>query len=117
MKNNNAILIKSKSFAVRCVKLYQYLQSEKHEYTMSLQLLRSGTSIGANIKESIYAQSRADFVSKMSIALKEAAETEYWIELLSETGYINEKQFNSIYADNREIIRMLISIIRTLKNS
>ena len=87
MDRNNPIAVLSKSFALRIVKLYQYLKEEKKEFVMSNQVLRSGTSIGANVRESIYAQSRPDFISKMSIALKESSETEYWLELLHEWLY------------------------------
>ena len=95
----NAVAVKSKAFAIRAIRLYQYLCEEKHEYTLSRQTLRSGTSIGANVKEAIHGQTNPDFYSKMNIALKEAAETEYWLELLYETGYIDAKQFESIYCD------------------
>ena len=111
----NAVYIKSKRFAVRIVRLYKYLISN-NEFVMSKQVLKSGTSIGANISESIYSQSRMDFVSKLSIALKEAAETRYWLELLYETEYISQKQFDSIVSDNTEIIRMLTAIVKTTKS-
>lgn len=114
MKNDNVVLEKSKKFAIRIVKLYQFL-SDKKEFVMSKQILRSGTSIGANITEGNYAQSHADFVSKMSIALKEAAETEYWLELLINTDYITEKQFISLHNDCAEIIKLLTAILRTAK--
>ena len=111
----NMIVTKSKSFAVRIVRLYQYLCAEKKEYVLSKQVLRSGTSIGANVKEAVRGQSRPDFIAKMSIALKEASETEYWLELLHETGYIQTNQFESIYADNQELLKLLTSIIKTSK--
>jgi len=113
MKTDNIIVDKSKVFAIRTIRLYQHLQSEKKEFVLSKQLLRSGTSIGANIKESVYAQSTKDFVSKLRIALKEASEAEYWIELLFETGYITEKEFLSIHSDCVELIKILISIINS----
>ena len=113
MKTNNIIVDKSKVFAIRTIRLYQHLQSEKKEFVLSKQFLRSGTSIGANIKESVYAQSTKDFVSKLRIALKEASEAEYWIELLFETGYITEKEFLSIHSDCVELIKILISIINS----
>ena len=115
MKPNedNLILTKSKAFAIRVIRLYQYLCDEKREYVMSKQLLRSGTSIGANVKESIRAQSAKDFASKLNIALKEASETEYWLELLAETEYLDDKGFNSMVEDCRELIRLLSSIIKT----
>ena len=115
LKENNIIVDKSKAFAVRIINLYKYLCENKKEYTLSKQLLRSGTSIGANVKEAVRAQSKADFVAKMSIALKEASETEYWIELLHETDFIDDKQFDSIYADNNELLKLLMSIVKSSK--
>lgn len=96
---NNVISDKSKAFAVRIIKLYKYLTDKQSEYVLSKQLLRSGTSIGANIREAVQAQSKNDFVSKMNIALKEASESEYWLELLFETDYLSKEQFDSIYSD------------------
>lgn len=113
MKENNVILDKSKAFAVRIIKLYKYLCDEKKEFTLSKQLLRSGTSIGANVKEAIRGQSKPDFIAKMSIALKEASETEYWLELLYETEYLDKIQFDSIYTDNQELIKILMSIVKS----
>ena len=113
----NAILDKSKSFAIRIINLYRYLQEEKHEHVMSKQLLRSGTSIGANCREASRAQSRPDFISKLQIALKEADESAYWLELLYETEYLEEKQFQSIYTDAEELIKILVSIINTTKRN
>ena len=104
---------KSKKFAVRIVKLYQYLSGEKREYVLSKQILRSGTSIGANIREALDGQSPADFIAKMSIALKEASETEYWLELLHETGYLSKEEYTSIHCDCAEVARMLTSIVKT----
>ena len=108
------IKIKSKAFALRIIKLYQYLteSAERKEYVLSKQVLRSGTSIGANVKEALRGQSRPDFRSKMSIALKEASETEYWLELLHESGYIDDKSFQSIYYDNLEIIKIITRIVK-----
>lgn len=113
MKTDNIIVEKSKTFAVRTVKLYQYLCDEKKEFVLSKQLLRSGTSIGANVKEAIRGQSIVDFTHKMNISLKEASESEYWLELLRETGYITEAQFDSIIADCRELIKILTSIVKS----
>ena len=113
MKTENIIADKSKTFAIRIVKLYQYLCTEKREFALSKQLLRSGTSIGANVKEAIRGQSKADFISKMSIALKEASETEYWLELLYETDFLDKKQFDSIYADDQELLKILTSIVKS----
>ena len=112
MKHDNIIVNKSKDFALRIIKMYQYLLSEKHETIMSKQVLRSGTSIGANIREAIRGQSKADFYSRLTISLKEASETEYWLELLHESGYIENEHFQSIYSDCQEIIRILVSITK-----
>ena len=113
MYEDNVVVNKSKHFALRIIKLYKYLTNEKSEYIMSKQIMRSGTSIGANIRESVRGQSKADFYAKMNIALKEASETEYWLELLYESEYISKQLFDSIYADCQEIIRLLISITKT----
>ena len=115
--NDNVIVIKSKAFALRIIKLYQYLCNEKKEFVISKQILRSGTSIGANVKEAIRGQSKADFYSKMNIALKEASETEYWLELLYESNFIENAVFNSIYSDCTEILKLLIAITKTQKGS
>ena len=112
---DNIVLDKSFSFAVRIVKLSQYLQKHEKEFVISQQVLRSGTSIGANITEAQQAQSRADFRSKLNIALKEAAETDYWLRLLHTTEYLNETQFQSIISDCREIKHLLISIVKSSK--
>ena len=111
----NVLLDKSFNFAVRIVKLYKYLCNDKKEYILSKQLLRSGTSIGANINEAQDAQSKNDFISKLSISLKESRETKYWIELLKETDYLLEKEANNILEDLIEIIKLLVSIIKSLK--
>ncbi len=113
----NVLLEKSFKFAVRIVNLYKYLCSDKKEFVLSKQLLRSGTSIGANINESQEAQSKADFVSKLSISLKEARESKYWIELLKETKYLNNKESEDILNDLIEIIKLLVSIIKTTKEN
>lgn len=112
---DNAIVDKSKAFAIRIIKLYQYLTSEKQEYTLSKQVLRSGTSVGANVRESLRAQSKADFIAKQNIALKEADETCYWLELLHETDFITDNEFESIYAEANELVKLLVSIIKTAK--
>jgi len=104
---------KSYDFAIRTVNLNRFLRDEKHEYVLSKQLLRSGTAIGALIREAEYGQSRADFRSKMYIALKEANQTEYRLNLLLDTHFINEKEFNSISSDCAELIRMLIATVKT----
>ena len=113
---NSIVEGKAFDFAKRIVKLYNYLANEKKEYTMSKQLLRSGTSIGSNIAESQCAQSKSDFISKIYIALKETNETKYWLRLLKEMEYISEKEFSSIFDDCCEIYKMLSSIIITSKN-
>ena len=102
-------------FAVRIVNLCKYLQTEQKEYTLSKQLLRCGTSIGANVAESQQAQSKPDFVSKLNISLKEAYETDYWIRLLYETQQLNQEQVQSIILDCRELEKLLIAILKTLK--
>ena len=112
---DNVLVTKSKTFAVRVVRLCQYLREEKREFVLSKQLLRSGTGIGANVREGKYAQSTDDFISKNSIALKEAAETEYWLELLYETGYITKTEYDSIAGDCSELVRLLASIVKTTK--
>jgi len=115
MKMENAILVKSKSFSVRIIKLYQYL-SKNNEFILSKQLLRSGTSIGANVREATSAYSKKEFAAKMGISLKEAHETAYWLELLFETEYIIKEQFDSIYADNNELIKLLTAIVKTSRS-
>ena len=112
---DNVVFIKSKGFALRVVKLYKFLTEEKKEHIISKQILRSGTAIGANIAESIYAQSRSDFVSKMSISLKEAAETKYWLDILYESGFIGKSPYESISGDCNELIKLLSSIVKTTK--
>lgn len=111
----NIIVVKSKAFAIRIVKLSKYLNDCKKEYILSKQLLKSGTSIGANVKEAVRGQSKADFYAKMNIALKEASETEYWLEILAETDYIEKNLFESMYFDCQELIKNLMSITKTQK--
>ena len=106
---------KSKKFAVRIVRLFQHLADEKKEHVLSRQILRSGTSIGANISEARGAQSQSDFISKFSIAYKEAFETDYWIDLLEETGYIQAKLGKSLKADLNELISILTTSLKTSK--
>ena len=106
---------KSKHFAIRIVRLYQFLCDEKKEYVLSKQILRSGTSIGANLAEAETASSRNDFQAKVYIALKECSETQYWLELLKETDYLTKEQYNSLNNDCEEIRRMLSSTTKTLK--
>ena len=115
MKESNTVNQKSRQFAVRIVRLYQHLCEEKKEYVLSRQLLRSGTSIGANIAEAQQAQSTADFVSKLSIALKESSETDYWLRLMYATEYLSQKEYASLIADCIELEKLLVSIINTSK--
>ena len=114
--NSMNIQSKSRDFAIRIINCYKYLTEQQHEQVMSKQLLRSGTSIGANTRESKNAQSRMDFLSKLSIALKEADETEYWLDLLHETKYLDDKIYTSLQNDCSELIRILTAIIKKLKN-
>ena len=113
---SNLIETKSFDFAVRIVKLYQYLTSSKKEYVLSKQLLKSGTSIGANVSEAQRGQTKPDFNAKMNIALKEANETYYWLKLLYHTGYLDEKEYDSINPEISEIIAILISICKKTNN-
>lgn len=110
-------ILKSKSynFALRIVKLYQFVCREKNEFTLSKQILRSGTSIGANVEEASQAQSKADFIHKLSIAQKECAETHYWLRLLRDSQYLTEKQANSLLEDCEELQKLLTSSIKTAK--
>ena len=117
MKTDNQVLTDSKAFALRIIRLYKYLNDEKQIYVLSKQILRSGTSIGANVRESVNAQSRMDFINKLNIALKEANETEYWLELLHESDYLNDQQFESIYNDCGKIAATLTKIIKTTKTA
>lgn len=108
---------KAFKFAIRIVNLYKHLCKEKNEYTISKQLLRSGTSIGANIKEAVQASSKRDFLMKMNIALKEASETDYWLELLKATDYMDARSSESIISDCTELNTMLASIVKTTKEN
>ncbi|MDD3962629.1 MAG: four helix bundle protein [Bacteroidales bacterium] len=113
----NVVKNKSFDFALRVVKMYQFLCEQKKEFALSKQLLRSGTAVGALVREAEQAESPADFIHKMAIALKEANETEYWIELLFQANYIDEPSYNSIKTDSTEILKLLISIIKTTKQN
>ena len=108
---------KSKDFAIRIVKLFNYLCKEKHEYIMSKQLMRCGTSIGANLAEALYGISRKDFLAKLSISLKECAETRYWLELLHKTDYLSDSQYDSINRDCIELLKLLSSTIITTRQN
>jgi len=113
----NVIKEKSYAFALRVIKAYKFLTKEQREFVLSKQVLRSGTAIGALVREAEQAQSKADFISKMNIALKEANETEYWLMLLKDSDFIDYKSFESIHFDCVELVKMLISIVRTTKDS
>lgn len=116
MKQNNLILDKSKSFALKIIKLYKYLNKQHKVFVLSKQVLRSGTSIGANIREAVRGQSTADFYAKFNIALKESEETMYWLELLHESGYIETAHFTGIYEDCKEITKILMAITKNQKS-
>jgi four helix bundle protein len=111
----NIIKIKSFAFSLRIIKLYKFLTESKREFILSKQLLRSGTAIGALVRESEHAESKADFIHKLSIGLKEANETEYWLDLLHQSGYIDKNDFESHKTAIDEILRLLISIIKSSK--
>ena len=115
MMKENVVRDRSKAFALRIVRMYQFFCAEKKEFVLSKQMLRSGTSIGANIREGDRAQSKAEFIAKMNIALKEADETLYWLELLHESGYLEDSLFQSQYTDCDELIRLLVTIIKSSK--
>ena len=117
MISNNLLAEKSKTFGVRIVKCHQYLTSKRREYMISKQIYRSGTSIGANVHESIYAQSKADFVNKLQVAQKEAGETSYWLYLLFHSDYISEELYQSLKNDCDELLRLLAATIKSSKNS
>lgn len=117
MQKDSVLYPKAYSFAIRIVKAYQYLADGKREFVLSKQLLRSGTSIGANVTEANGAISRPDFSAKMSLAYKESLETKYWLSLLKDTGYIDEKGFESMYADADELSKMLFATIKSTRIS
>ncbi len=113
MSADSIVKQKSMDFAIRIVRLYQYLRKEHHEYVMSKQILRSGTSIGANIAEALYGSSRKDFVAKLQIAEKEASETLYWLELLHRSDYIPNNLYHSLSSDCKEIFAILAATIKS----
>ena len=117
MATQSVVGDKSLAFAKRVAKCYRHLRDKKRETVMSKQLLRSGTSIGANVREGLYAQSRKDFISKLNIALKEAGETDYWLDVIHSADYFTDDEFNSLKADNDELLRLLISIIKKTKDN
>ena len=114
---NDVLTSKSFDFSLRVVKLYKYLTQEKKEYVLSKQVLRSGTAIGALISEAEFAQSKADFINKMYVSLKEANETRYWLKLLAQSEYITQEMFHSILPDIETLIRLLVSSTKTAKNN
>ena len=115
MINDSITHVKSKAFAIRIVHVYRHLTETKKEFVLSKQILRSGTSIGANVRESFSAQSRADFISKLSIALKEADETAYWMELLVEADYIDRNEYDSLNSDLKEVAALIAASVKTAK--
>ncbi len=117
MKSESIIQMKSYRFSIRIVRLYKYLIREYKEYSIAKQLLRCGTSIGANVEEASGGQSKKDFLSKLSIAYKEARETRYWLRILKDTDYLDNKMFRSIFNDCEEILRILSKIQTTLKTN
>jgi len=119
LKANGKSIVADKSyaFAIRVVKLFKYLKNEHNEYVLSKQVLRSGTAIGALVREAEFAQSKADFINKLSIGLKEANETDYWIDLLYDTGYITHLMYQDIKKDIKELIKLLVSIVKSSKQN
>lgn len=110
---DNVIVVKSKKFALHIIRLYKYLINNKHEFVIGNQILKSGTSIGANIKEAVCSMSKREFIAKLNISLKEASETEYWLELLYESSYISREEFTVLYDECKELLRLLTAIIKT----
>lgn len=117
MKSQSVIEQKSMAFALRIIKAFQFLQEQKGEYVISKQLLRSGTAIGASVREAEFAESKKDFIHKLHISLKEANETDYWLTLLYQSDYLNDVTFKSIQSDCAEIIKLLVSIIKSSKST
>ncbi len=117
MKTRSIVEEKSYAFALRIIKLYRHLVIEKKEFVLSKQILRCGISIGANVKEAVQAESRNDFIHKLYISLKEASETEYWLNLLHDSGYISKKSFESIAKECIELIKIITAIIKTSKKN
>ena len=116
MGSNDVLSVKSKDFAIKVVNLSRRLSEEKKEFVLSRQILKSGTSIGANIREAKYSESKLDFIHKLKIALKEANETEYWLEILFETKLLGESEFKELISINKELLKLLISSINTVKS-
>lgn len=116
-KKDNIVLTKSKVFAIRIIRVYQFLSTSKKEYVLSKQILKSGTAIGVLMREAEHAQSKADFLNKTNIALKEANETLFWLELLVETDYITKEQFYSLFKDCEDLLKLLVIIVKTTKKN
>ncbi|MBQ9435853.1 MAG: four helix bundle protein [Bacteroidales bacterium] len=116
-KDENILVVKSKNFAVRIIRMYQWIRENKNEYLLCKQCVRSGTSIGANIREAIAASSKADFTAKLNISLKEANETQYWLELFRETDYIDNTMFESMNKDIVELLKLLTSILKSTRKN
>ncbi|MBM4422405.1 MAG: four helix bundle protein [Chloroflexi bacterium] len=116
-RSKGPVYEKSFAFALRIVKLAKYLQEEKREFVLAKQVLRSGTAIGALVREAEHAESKTDFAHKMNIALKEANETRYWLELLLQSDYITEQSFKSMQADSEELVKLLVAIVKTTKEN
>jgi four helix bundle protein len=116
MKTDNVVVEKTYAFAIRIVKCYKYIITEQKEFVLSKQVLKSGTSIGANVEEAVGGQSEKDFISKMNIAYKEARETHYWLRLLRDTEFLDKKISESLLEDNEEILKLIGSIIKTMKS-
>jgi four helix bundle protein len=116
-EKGNVVCDKSYAFALRVIKLYKFLTTEQKEFVLSKQLLRSGTSIGANVEEAIAASSKADFIHKLNIAAKEARETSYWLRLLKDSQYIPDKAFDSIHGDCIEVRKIISKILITMKSN
>lgn len=116
MRRDTFICMRSKAFALRIIKLYRFLIDEKKEFVLSKQIMRSGTSIGANIREAIRAQSTADFIAKLYISLKEAEETMFWLELLEDSEYVESSQIANLYEENNELVIIITKSISSAKN-
>lgn len=116
MRRDTFICMRSKAFALRIIKLYRFLIDEKKEFVLSKQIMRNGTSIGANIREAIRAQSTADFIAKLYISLKEAEETMFWLELLEDSEYVESSQIANLYEENNELVMIITKSISSAKN-
>ncbi|MBM6992327.1 MAG: four helix bundle protein [Prevotella sp.] len=115
--NENIIAVKSMDYAVRCMRLAKFLRETYHEYDLASQVLKSGTSVGANVREALRGQSRADFRAKMNISLREANESQYWLELLKRVGFLSETEYQSMFEDCTTLCKLLMSIVRSTSES